>query len=158
MNRIYHVTLTTGHGRWSPRSEVANDVLDDLAPMVARAERGTPVALPVGSVPIWLRRVDTVSKHVAVWSLDDADQKSLVTVALALKSRPGAGLWRQLHASLGHVAPGFQTSVDGLPPDPWLAAAIHLPFLLRPDAQELGLMLGDLERCIAWTWIERVRT
>jgi hypothetical protein len=164
VTRLYHVTLTSGHHRWSPRADVDDAVIAGLAPLVAGAEAGVPqlIARPGGTGWISLRRLDpgaAGSRHVAAWSLDDGDnpaRPSLVTVALAMAARPGNGLWRTLHAQLGLTPPGFRTRADQPAPFPWLAAAVHLPLALHPDAKALAAELGDLERCIAWTWIETV--
>jgi len=157
VNRIYHLTLTTGHARWSPRSEVDPAILAQMAEAVAECERDGQVEIPTPDGLAVLHRIAdsaTPSRNVAVWALAPANEPSsraLVTFALAMKSRPGAGLWRTLHAM--SWTPPLVTDPATPPPEPWLAGMLHLPALLQPSALS---WLGDIERCVAWAWIDGV--
>lgn len=95
------------------------------------------------------------SRHVACWAISEPQGPALVTMAVAMRPRQGAGLWRTLHNLLGGAMPPLVTDPATQPPAPWLAVALHLPALLPAPHPALH-WLGDAERCIAWAWIEHV--
>lgn len=132
---MLHITLTTGHTRRSPRSEVGDDVIEALRPTVIGL--GGPVIgpgeglytvriEPVGSLPDCLLRIDST----AGWRGLDC----------GLAAREAAPVWSAL------TAPGDAAMPDELP---WLAAIVA-PRLPPEDAY----WLADYERCLAWTIIE----
>jgi len=150
---LNHVTLTSGHVRRSSREEVSDNLLAQLRPVVAECERAGEAEFPSPSGLMILRRIvesERPSRHVAVWAISEPQGPALVTIALAMQARAGAGLWRQLHA-----IPALATRADDLPPAPWLAALLHLPACL-PEPHPAVHWLGDCERCIAWAWIDEV--
>ncbi|MFM1991293.1 MAG: hypothetical protein RJA99_4250 [Pseudomonadota bacterium] len=142
---VQHVTLDTGDVRRSPRSEVRDDIVEMLDGWIGRMLAGETVQ--AGDVGIAL----TAQSRGRCLLIEVADSRSLdplATIGVGTHSRCGSPLWRELHAD----ARGTATSPDRPPPEPWVAAR------LRPDLQQhLGVaeILGDLERCLAWAWIER---
>lgn len=151
---LNHITLTTGHARMSPRSEVDHGFLAELRPIIAEAEHHGEADLPTPSGLMLLRRLmpRSASPHVAVWAIREVNGPALATIALALETRSGAELWRELHAFTEPFNP-HKTRAEDAPDAPWLGVVPHVTSLLRPDAM---LWLGDAERCIAWAWIEEV--
>lgn len=158
--RLHHVTLTTRHVHWSAREEVSPGVLDQLRPLVAECERHGVTELPTPDGLMTLRRIAPAepSRHVAIWAVREPEGPALATIALAMRTRAGAGVWRQLHESarleLAHVGMKPMASAEP-PPAPWLAAVLHLPSLL-PQPHAALAWLGDLERCLAWAWIDEI--
>jgi hypothetical protein len=146
---LLHVTLSSGHVRKSPRSEVADDVITVLRPLLSRALTGD-------HAPI-LGYTITGGVHgrccaITFWRVDELTGRvPVITVGVAPHSRCGAHLWRSLHEDL---PPGsvVRTSPDDVPQEPWCAARLDIgAAALGPDQM---MLFGDLERCIAWTWIE----
>lgn len=155
---IEHVTLTTGHTRRSPRSEVSDEVVAMLRPLLDRALRGEHVAIP-GAVPACTMTGGVHGRccAVTVWSQDPVSGGTarpqpvpIATVGVAEHSRCGAYLWRHLHET-AQPPQQLATRPDQVPPEPWCAARLEVGAALVPEAME---WLGDLERCIAWTWLE----
>lgn len=154
---LLHVTLTTGHRRWSPRDEVGEELLAQLAPMVIEAERSGQAEILSPTGLMLLRRLapPAASRHAACWAISEPQGPALVTLALGMRSRQGAGLWRTVHELFSAGVPPLITRADDPPPAPWLAVILHLPMLL-PTPHPAVHWLGDAERCIAWAWIDSV--
>ena len=159
--RLYHVTVTTGDYRWSPRDEVHPDVIEDLRPLIAECERTGTTRLGAPDDALILRRLtpEQPSRHVAVWAISDPDGPALVTLAIAMRARPAAGLWRTLcagaQAEYAHAGIQIHGRGDAPPPAPWLAATPHIAAALPVPHPALS-WLGDAERCIAWAWIDEI--
>lgn len=154
---IHHVTLDSAHVRRSPRSEVADDVVDLLAPLIQRAVTGEHATLPapVGGYTL-TGGVHGQCCALTVWGPDPVaggrrgdERVPLVTIGIAPHSRCGSVLWRSMHDD---DARWLATSPDHVPPEPWCAVRIEPG---AAAASETMAWLGDLERCLAWTWIER---
>lgn len=62
------------------------------------------------------------------------------------------GLSVALAASVAGHEPHLRTSPDQVPPEPWVAVRIEVGAAVMPEAMA---WTGDLERCLAWAWIER---
>jgi hypothetical protein len=139
---LHHYTVQTGHLTLQTRGEVDQETLDFLAPLVLRPGThelpGTTIRLniPQGNMGR--------PEGVASFMLLDATGKPVVICMLA---------WRDSHAA-GII---WGTCLPGTPmPDepagfPWLAVMLRPAFaaLSRADM----LMLGDIERCVAWSII-----
>lgn len=157
---IYHVTMTTGHVRYSPRCEVSDATIERLGPMIDRALTGEHVALPTPSGPGWTltggvdtdRPLDRQCCALTLWAPPvGADPVPVLTVGIAVRSRCGVRLWRHLHRSFG--AGRLATDAESPPPAPWCADRLEAGALLYPDAME---WTGDLARSLAWAWVEGV--
>ena len=155
MTYLRHVTLTTGHSRRSSRAECSDRLIAELRPIVAECERAGVAELPSPTGLMQLRRIvesDRPSRHVAIWSISEPQGPALVTLALAMTDRAGAGVWRALHA--GHREPiALASDPTTPPPAPWLAVSLHVPAFVPAPHPALE-WLGDAGRCIAWAWIE----
>lgn len=141
-----HVTLATGHSRVSPRAEVGDDAIDAIAPLLH--EGG---ALP-GPTGYSLRWTSPPGLDVCLYTVHrDRDGAPLVTAGVAHSERDAEALW-QILADLQERTTGRPPAAPR-PVAPWCAAVI-LPGILDDPAVH---WLGDLERCVAWAWIEERR-
>jgi hypothetical protein len=149
---LRHVTLTTGHVRDSRRDEVHDDVIAALVPLLDRALTGEHVPIPGATACTLTGGVHGRCVALTVWGPPvDGHAVPIVTIGVATHSRCGAHLWRSLHARSSIHTP-VVTLVDQVPPEPWCAALLEPGSLIYPEA--MG-WLGDLERCLAWAWLER---
>lgn len=137
ITHIEHITLTTGAARRSARSEVADHVIAALR--AALAEKGGKMrdwTITLLAAPAGCHVYDLTWKSTLVarcWLCEDAAISKDVWTAAIQVAPPGT----RLHPP---------ASV------PWLAAA------LAPTALDAGpepvMMVGDLERCVAWAILE----
>lgn len=158
MSYLYHVTLGTGHLRRSPRAEVGDAVLRDLAPWLAGAlASGAPSPLPVAALSHFAVRATREAGALLVTLLAPraphargrpyrGETIPLITLGVAQRSRQGAELWAMMVAQFD-AAPGLAK-----PAEPWCAVAVHPPVAGYPESLD---WLGDFERCAAWAWITR---
>ena len=154
MTYLHHVTLTTGHVRRSTRDEIAEDVRPQIAALLAAALDGQEPVIPGAEPPgCTLRVIDdgTTRRCCTVEVLAPYPEQTevIVTVGIAGHSRCGAALWRHLHD--GHD--DLVTAGEPCPPEPWCAVRLEVGLALYPEAAE---WLGDLERCLAWAWLDRI--
>ena len=148
---LYHLTLSTGDLRESPRSEVGPEAIAALRPL-AGTEHGERIPVP-GDCGLWMSRRSKIpggaiveigaGDHVVIlmgiaWNQARADTMwgSLVDLVRASAARDGT-----------LVAPVLRQ-----PPLPWCCVLLGRPQAALPPS--IAMMLGDLERCIAWTLIE----
>lgn len=147
---LYHITLTTGQVRHSPRGEVSEEVVAQLRALLPRALAGEHVPLPAPGPGYTI----TGGVHgrccaVTIWHAIAADHHvPLLTTGIAPHSRCGTRLWQHLHDT---AATPLQTRRDHVPPEPWCADRIEVGVVLDPEAMH---WTGDYSRCIAWAWIE----
>lgn len=158
---IRHITLTTGHSRYSYRSEVSDQAVAVCRDLIDRIDRITSgavaesVQIPgVGGYYLSGRAsgrclVGTVWSGRHAPSINDpAIPAPICTIGVASHSRCGAALWRMLHQ---HGETPVVTDADQCPPEPWVAVALDAGIIEHQDAAH---WLGDFERCLAWAWIE----
>jgi len=132
---LCHYTLTTGDIRRSPRSEVRDDIIALVASWCTPGDHPLPDVWPGR---YWLRMShpdpDTlaVTLHldevpIAVWSCCRSQaglDAAMERLRRAGMAMPGADVWNP--ACLVEVLPTYQG-------EDWV---------------------GDLERCVAWAWVE----
>ncbi len=145
---INHITLSTGHLARTQRADVTDATIKTLRPWLKSAiESEDPYPLPgeLGSRQGFAMSA-SVDRAGLICHVGHQDAGQLVTFGVATRSRQSAELWAWLCAQYG--------SAEALtaPGTPWCAVALHPGLLMRPDA---GAWLGDFERCIAWTWLEK---
>jgi hypothetical protein len=128
MDALIHITLNSGDARISPHSEVRDDVIQRIKPTVA-AGGGVLVGLHI------------VMESADVFTL--GWEANTPAVRCYLAKQPNPALWTQT---------GGQGSE---PTGPWLAVRL-LPNALQCTTEQV-MMLGDAERCVAWTIIETLR-
>lgn len=144
MNRLQHVTLTTGHLASTDRSEVAEEVMAALALWLARALAvKKPVALPTPALMPNLATALAAGGDLVV-TVYAAPDEPLVSVGCTAVA--SAQLWDLMVSSFGAVA-GLRE-----PDAPWCAVALHPHLIRHPEAAS---WLADFERSIAWVWIDR---
>lgn len=156
-NYINHITLSTGHCRRSPRSEVSDATLDILRPwLLDLVESAGKSPLPVAELSHFSAlAIVEVGLVVTIYGPsgpyisgrpNKTDGAPIVTIGVAQRTRQGSELWSKLSKHFVTVA-GLEP-----PSTPWCAVALHENIMAFPDAAE---WLGDLERCIAWAWVTR---
>ncbi len=134
---LNHLTLSTGHNRRSPRSEVADGVVPTVSDMIAKALAGQTEVVP----GVWMRAMASDGAlHATVYAGADP----LVSFAVAPTTRSSRSAWD-----------GLGQAAKGEPPEaPWCGVTLHPEIVRHP---EHTMMLGDFERCVAWTWIDGER-
>lgn len=138
---LWHLTLDTGHGRRSYRDEVDDTVVALLGQQLGEMLAGLQVEVMPGY------RLTGAAASGALLATVSGQDGPLATIAVAPSGRTSARLWEELRK------PGNGAVAVGNPPQPpWCAVRLY-PALLA-DAEAIG-RLGDLERCVAWAWIER---
>jgi hypothetical protein len=139
---LKHITLNSGHVRDSPRSEVADEVLDAVRLLVVKTG-----AFDVPGQPGFKTHL-TLDRGAAVFDvcIDDAP---IVIGAVAWQTEYAATIWSALEIMAKQFG---ATKKPTLPATlPWLAV------LLLPTAEAWGdamQWLGDYERCLAWAILE----
>jgi hypothetical protein len=154
---LTHVTLTTGHSRRSYRHEVSEQALAVCAGLLDGALSGGEPRIPAIEPPLTLTATRRGCCLAATaWAADEQHGRvPVVTIGVAGHSRCGAALWRLLHAH-AHPAIPLRTVAGQCPAEPWCAARLDAPgIILYSDVADMWYALGDLERCLAWAWLER---
>jgi hypothetical protein len=159
MKPLAHITLNTGHRRAATRQGVLDAVVDQLLPLV-----------DAGGGPLWVPgwHLDIMTAHgdgpdgppvpgTAFFQIGpEAQSKTPYVMCMAAwREEVGAQAWRQaaeLPALMTAALPAGWSMPSRRPSVPWVAVLV-MPYagLLPPDQIE---MLGDAERCIAWTLVE----
>ena len=140
---LWHLTLDTGLGRRSERSEVGDAVVTTLSQQIAEMLDGLPVEVRPGY------GLSGAAARGALLATVSGAHGPLVTVAVAPSGRSSPLLWEQLRRS----APAGETLPEDAPQPPWCAVRIYPAALARDE--DAVRWLGDFERCLAWAWIER---
>lgn len=149
---LTHVTLTSGHERISPRSEVGDDLVAALQPVLRRALAGDHAPVPGQPGYTMTGGVHGRCCMVTLWGVVrdtvGPERVPVMHVGVAAHSRCGAHLWRRLHER-----EDLPTSTDPerCPPEPWCADLLDVGAGLLPAALE---WTGDWSRCVAWAWLE----
>lgn len=157
MTYLNHITLITGHTRRSDRTEISGETMARVGPwLAALVESGQPAPLPVFGLADYAglasvhdgALIITISGLPPTTGVMAGKAPPLITMGVAKRSRHGAVLWPLM---TGPVMPSAKPGIQR-PREPWAAVAIWPTIALHPSAVE---WLGDLERCIAWAWLER---
>ena len=145
MSYINHITMSTGHSRRSPSSEVGAGVIAWLRPWLEKLlTGGVPLPLPEPSLARYSAAAHIEQGGLVMTVFAGAD--ALVTFAIAGRSRQSAPLWAYITAQHG-TTPGLAA-----PDVPWLAVALRDGLAAHSNAFE---WLGDFERCVAWTFLSK---
>lgn len=146
------ITLTTGHICLSSQSHVPRSVIKMLLPTIEAGKLGNPVPMPTEEQTHYLRMsfTPTGMRATVFMGTHDAPEQGvpLVTFAASICPEADGPLYQEL-AKGDSVLPHFRLSN---PTKPWLAVRLE-PGIIRGTLQIL-MMLGDFERCMAWTFIE----
>jgi len=145
---LWHLTLTTGHGRRSPRSEVEADTIDALRPIVALAG-GVVHGLHIEIIRRTLLDGRTLG---AAYTIGLDGRSPAVRCVLCCDRSAHETSWRD---ALDHFAENpIQTASAALiePSVPWLTVEM-LPGAIGCQIDDIQL-IADAERCVAWTMME----
>lgn len=135
---LHHVTLNNGHLAITARGEITPEVIAWLAPMV-QAGKGEPAGISFGID----RRTDGSALVVI-------GRPPAVLCGVCWAQDRSAGAWSAMIELMR--SSGMMQAPDGPPPAPWLAV-LTLPAMYQLPPETIA-MLGDMERCLAWTLIE----
>lgn len=150
-----HITLTTGHNRKSPRSEVSQKTIDLIAPWLKEAIKSEkPISLPRKDLSNYTALVSESDDGLIVSVFGQSKQIEngrplpLVTFHVVRKEGSAAEMWK--HAQAPYMLP----IASGLkcPAVPFAAVSTWPTSFMFFDAL---VWLGDFERCVAWTWLEQ---
>lgn len=142
---IWHVTLQTGHSRQSERVEIDDHIIDLLEPLLAADGE-----VQVPQVAERTMRITRSGRMLLATVM--AGAAPICTIAVAGRSRGANRLWQIINEE-GLMGRGASSTHPADPPRaPWCAARIEVGL---PQHMSDTEWLGDLERCLAWTWIER---
>lgn len=142
MSSLAHLTLSTGHLRHSPRSEVSEDAIRAAREMIGGATlRGWTVRVLPG-----------IPRGAAVYDLLH-DGRRVVACYLGIEPGPAAEMWAQMQRTFARLPmpPADQ------PRTPWLAVMlVPDPAVMADPVAFFDILLeaGDLERVVAWALIE----
>lgn len=136
---LHHVTINTGHLLISGRGEVMAETMEWLAPMVA-AGRGRP-----GDIPFAVERRGQGSALLRI------GEPAAVWCGVCWEEERSREAWEAMLA-LAHQS-GVTQAPGSRPPVPWLAV-LTLPAMFTLPPEQV-MMLGDMERCLAWAVIEQ---
>lgn len=159
MDYLNHYTLVTGHNYASPRHQVPDDIFPVLMPLI---EGKTSLIESTGWRISISRPVDDSGHPIdgaALFSLYDrpttGKEHGLVHCLFCWSPQLSAETWKKAVAM--HTEIGWPFPWQGCPPadKPWLAITFDLG-ILQSD-METVLILGDAERCLAWTFLEHSR-
>jgi hypothetical protein len=149
---MIHLTITTGHSRYSPRDECDRRSLalcqDVLVPaLVARQQAPLPHL-----APYYLTGAADGGWLVAtLWCDGPGIGRAPIATWWTAADAAASGMWDSCvvrHcASVGRMQPRPDTT-------PWVAAWVEVGAALYPDAMA---WVGDLERCLAWAWVDHRR-
>ncbi len=145
-NHLWHYTISTEHGRESPRSEVGDDIIGIVTPWLAPGEHKLPHP---GNYSLVVPNVDEG------WfgTVFGPQRRPLASILVASTAFELDSIWpdfEKLYHDLTDM-PGFRAcdfamakKQDRFP----LCAA--LPILMTPSE----MWVADFERCLAWAWLE----
>lgn len=146
---MIHITLTTGHTRESPRSEVGDQVLPVVQDLLYRALVGERVPVP-GVPQLCTMRASAADSALLITVYTEGGQSvPIVTFGIACHERDSRPLWEMLHDSAAHTP--IKTNREKPPSAPWCAARIEVGSAIHQQPMD---WVGDFERCIAWGWME----
>lgn len=140
---MIHYTIQTRHRRESPRSEVSDEAISALRPLLTAGERALPA--PSGySLQVTIDGSALMATVRLGWHAEtETPRVPLVTFGVAPDTSALYAL-RQL----------YRGRADAVREAPACIVDVHPTIALDPSAADF---LGDLERCIAWAWIEHRR-
>lgn len=147
---MIHLTVETGHTRMSPRSEVSDEAVAFLRGALWPPAAEPPDSIAVPGAPGYRLGVAPGGEGLwaAVWHERDGVRAGgqwmgdAICVWVVVSTVEAALTWPRIQARNKCAQP------DSVP---WLAVSLAPLAVQHPDALE---WLGDLERCVAWAWLE----
>lgn len=158
IERLYHVTLTSGHVSYTERRRVDPGTIRLLRRSLIEAmdpsHAGQRVPVPGRDGHSYNVTAGPAGLIATVWTTIDNEPVPAVIFGVAPRPDLAEPLWRALHAPYEgpmSVIP-FRTDIDAPPSEPWLAARIEAGIAgMSPTDQ---MWLGKFEAQLAWTWID----
>lgn len=141
---LWHVTLTSGDVRWSPRTEVADTVIAEVAARIAAARRRGPAPIP--GQPGYTARARARDGVLGLTVRAGGEPIVGMVVAPSLDAAREAEWWAMPPVS------DLRPDPPPLPGPAAVCLAWLLPAIVTLDREALG-WLGDYERCVAWAWL-----
>jgi hypothetical protein len=145
---LNHITLSTGHTARTSRANVSDVTIKTLSPWLkACIDYIDDYPLPG---PLGFRDGFVMSASILhgglVCRVGHMVGGPLVSFGVAARSRQSGELWAWMCAQYG--------SKEALqaPGTPWCAVALRPAYSAQPG---ISAWMGDFERCVAWTWLER---
>lgn len=142
---MHHVTLDTGHVRWSPRDEVDSGLMRLLLDHIQNAlHRRAPVPTTAGRYVAHA----TAHRDVLMLTVEDVEVPAprpmpIVTLAVV----PVGVDVREIAALMMRGSPVPPMPSDG----PWCLVRLY-PTIALARPEDVAWM-GDYERCVAWAWL-----
>ncbi len=143
MTYLTHITMTTGHLTQVPRAALPDaDIAAAAAALDSILTGGKPEISP------GYYACGANSGRSLLVTVVSQDGDPILTTGVALKSRPGARLWRDMHKSLTLE---LVTDPSRPPPPPWIADRLEAGAAAHFDALS---WTGRFAACIGWAWME----
>lgn len=138
---IYHTTIDNGRTRRSPRSEVAQEVIDTIVPWVKNMLDGHPQGIIDDKYSCRAEmRNSKMCEFVISRLTADMQATDVIRFVVCRHSRHKQNAWALV-------------SGVGEPPEVPFCAVKFEGLSLIDDLEHIG-EFGDVERCIAWAWLQ----
>lgn len=138
MRDLKYIDLVSGYAVRVPWHSIRQDTLDWIGDIMRVVDRGGYGPLYCG-YEIQRIEEDDDGRHTRQWVIRKPGQSTAMTLALAMKSRPGAALWRYLKDD------------EAQPPAaPWLLSIRDIEQTM--DAEDVKCLQEAAQRA-AWAWI-----
>ena len=141
---LWHVTLTSGDVRWSPRTEVADHVIGEVAAHIAAARRRGPAPIP--GQPGYTARARARDGLLGLTVRAGIAPIVGILVSPSLEAAQEADAWAMPPVS------DLRPAIPSLPTAAPVCLVWLLPEVVWLDREALA-WLGDYERCAAWAWL-----
>lgn len=144
---LVHYTVNTGHTNDSPRSAVGEDIIQMLSPVVRAGRSPIP---RFEDYQLWV----TESPGAVVFTIMRINGEPLILCGLAWTTKGAQALWPDLKEIYDNAYASVHDQPEASMPTrlPWLSVVLF-PGCARVNPEHM-YMMGDLERCIAWTILE----
>jgi hypothetical protein len=156
---MHHLTITTGDTRWSPRDEVDQRVLalcqDAILPALLAGQRAR---IPRSPAYYLTGGMQAAALAVTCW-VDEGTQRIPIVTWWIAGDQVAASIWDTVilpHCRrMAALHPGSSMPTVQRPAStPWVAAWLEVGSAIDPTPL---VWIADLERCLAWAWIDHLR-
>lgn len=156
-DRLTHVTLQTGHMAVTTRADVGDPVIRVLRPILRTALSADTLARLPAVARLYGLQADVHQGILLASILRRSDRRPVTSLVVGAHDSAGHAWHAMIERLLGlsstparaWMADRLQQIADPAPPPPWLLTWVHP--LAPADALD---WVADLERCLAWVWIE----
>jgi hypothetical protein len=150
MNPLHHYTVNTGHNRVCRKSEVPDSVIDVCRPLL---EPGRKHSIPGIGNPY---TIESVRAEFGLVFTVLRGEAPMITCGVAESEEAAEIVWPQIETLYLQITelPGLRSADFESPKRPrdlpWLAVVTIVP--------SFEPWLGDFERCLAWTFLDQLRS